>query len=184
VVTTEGGHIVQFFSTDNAGNNEEIQTNFFTIDKTAPEASIQWDSQAKDIVVMGVDAQTTVPVVIDSGNQITITDQAGNTTVLIFKQQNRNLALAVDLISISYNGQIAQSPKNALVFAWLFDRSNGLKFLSQSVVSKQKFVVTGLYDGKNTTFIGLDKTGIIYKKFIALKLLVVKTSKGDLEWGY
>src|SRR3989338_951721 len=40
---TQGEHIITFFATDNAGNNEQQQTLAFTIDKTVPEAVIEFD---------------------------------------------------------------------------------------------------------------------------------------------
>ncbi len=39
-VTNEGSHIISFFATDNAGNNEQEKTITFTIDKTGPNIDI------------------------------------------------------------------------------------------------------------------------------------------------
>ena len=66
-VTTEGSHTISFFSTDKAGNNEQPQTINFIIDKTAPEAVIQFNPTLKDIQFTGSDNISTTSKVTVAG---------------------------------------------------------------------------------------------------------------------
>jgi len=181
-VAAEGKHTITFFGTDNAGNNEQEKTIEFTIDKTAPEAKIEFDSNAKDLKFSGVDALQVS--VVDKDDTITLTDQAGNITEIKLLNKNRKVLRSVlGVKSIKYNG--AQAKVNGLAtFSWAVDRKGKLIVLSQSVLLKNGYTVLAIYDGKNTKMTGRDSKGLILKKFSGLKIIKVLTSKGNLSWEY
>ena len=185
-ISTEGLHTLSFFSTDNAGNNEDPQTVSFTIDKTAPESSIQFNPGLKDVQFSGSDnlSASSAITVLDQDDIITLADQAGNTTQIKLAAKNRRVTMAASLKSLSYNGQAQDISKNIFAFLWKFDNKNNLTFLSQNVAAKKTYNILALYDGKKTSLIGIDKTGIIAKSLPGLDLLKVTTNKGDFAWGY
>jgi hypothetical protein len=185
-VTSEGLHTISFFSTDRAGNNEQAQTISFTIDKTAPEAVIQFNPLLKDIQFTGSDNISTSSkvIVVDNINDILLTDQAGNTTDIKLKEKNRKVSMQSTIQSLSYNGAAQDVSKNILVFLWTYDKSGNLTKLSQNVAAKKTYVILAVYNGKKTSLVGLDKTGIILKSITGLDLLKITTNKGDLNWSY
>ena len=179
-VSAEGPHIIRFFSTDKAGNNEQEQTTTFTIDKTAPEAVIQFDPVAKDLKFTSEDNV----LVADKDDVITLTDQAGNTTEIDLKSKNRKILMSADIKAIKYNGVAVDVSKNTMAYLWLYDKNKNLKLLSQYIVSKKNYNILAMYDGKNTSLIGKDSTGKILKSISGLKIIKITTSKGDLTWSY
>ena len=86
--------------------------------------------------------------------------------------------------SLSYNGTLQDVSKNILAFLWTYDKSGNLTKLSQNVAAKKTYVILAVYNGKKTSLVGLDKTGIILKSITGLDLLKVATNKGDLAWSY
>jgi len=185
-VTTEGSHTISFFSTDKAGNNEQAQTINFVIDKTAPEAVIQFSPTLKDIQFTGTDniSTTSKVTVLDNANDILLTDQAGNITEIKLKEKNRKVSMGATIQSLSYNGTAQDTSKNILAFLWAYDKNNNLTLLSQNVAAKKTYLILALYNGKKTSLAGIDKTGIILKSITGLDLLKVSTNKGDLAWSY
>ena len=185
-ITSEGFHTISFFSTDQAGNNEQPQTITFTVDKTAPEAVIQFNPSLKDIQFSGTDniSTTSKVTVLDNLNNITLTDQAGNVTDIKLKEKDRKKSMQSTIQSLSYNGMAQDVSKNVLAFMWSYDKNNNLTKLTQSVAAKKTYVILAVYDGKKTTLAGIDKSGVILKSIIGLDLLKVFTNKGDLGWGY
>ncbi len=185
-VTSEGLHTISFFSTDKAGNNEQPQTTNFTIDKTAPEAVIQFNPSLKDIQFTGSDniSTTSKVTVLDNVNDILLTDQAGNNTEIKLKEKNRKISMQSTIQSLSYSGILQDISKNILAFVWAYDKNNNLTFLSQNVAAKKTYVILAVYNGKKTSLVGIDKTGVILKSITGLDLLKVSTNKGDLAWSY
>jgi pimeloyl-ACP methyl ester carboxylesterase len=185
-VADEGSHTISFFSTDKAGDNEQPQTINFTIDKTAPEAVIQFNPALKDIQFTGSDniSTTSKVTVLDNGNDITLTDQAGNITDVKLKEKDRKKSMQATIQSLSYNGAAQDVSKNVLAFLWTYDKSGNLTMLSQNVAAKKTYVILAVYNGKKTSLVGLDKTGVILKSITGLDLLKVITNRGDLTWNY
>ncbi len=182
-VASEGMHVVKFYATDRAGNSEALQEFTFTIDKTAPEAVLTFTVQAKDILATGYDALDSSPVVIDSGDRVYMADKAGNITVVGLSEKDRKKKLKAELVSLSYNGVLQDLAKNKFSYAWEFDKNAKLKKLEQQAKSKKDFNVTAGYNGSTTKVEGKDATGKIKQTYPALKLLQIKTNKGDLDWS-
>jgi hypothetical protein len=185
-VTAEGAHTISFFATDKAGNNEQAQTINFVIDKTSPEAVVQFSPSLKDIQFTGMDniSTTSKVTVLDSANDILLTDQAGNVTEIKLKEKNRKVSMGATIQSLSYNGATQDTSKNILAFLWGYDKNNNLTALSQNVAAKKSYVILAVYNGKKTSLVGLDKTGVILKSITGLDLLKMATNKGDLAWSY
>jgi pimeloyl-ACP methyl ester carboxylesterase len=186
LIADEGVHTLSFFSTDRAGNNEREQTLNLTIDKTAPEFSIQFNPNVKDLQFTGTDNLSPASSVNinDGDDKITLTDQAGNTTQIKLKDKERKRKLKAEVLSLLYNGQPAAINKTALKFDWEFDKNNNLKELEQQVKSRKDFNIEADYNGKKTVITRKDGSGRINKTFNGLVLLKIKTSRGDLSWGY
>ncbi|OGI78974.1 hypothetical protein A3F19_03055 [Candidatus Nomurabacteria bacterium RIFCSPHIGHO2_12_FULL_37_29] len=185
-INTEGHHILKFFSTDKAGNNETEQSLTFTIDKTAPEFVIQFNPSSKDLQFTGTDNLSNISniTILDQDDVITLTDQAGNITQIKLKDKERKHKLKAEIRSLSYNNQLVDITKNKLVFNWKFDKQENLKKLIQRVKSKKDFNIDAIYEDGNTIITGKDQNGKISKLLSGLTLLKISTEKGDLNWGY
>lgn len=181
-VSEEGSHTIEYFSTDKAGNNEYEQTINFVIDKTAPETVVEFDPNAKDLKLSGLDA--TQVVVADNDNVIILTDQAGNTTEIALKDKNRKKSMKAEIGSLKYNEVLVDISKNKLNFSWDYDKNGNLKKLEQHVRSKKNYDVSATYDGKETKITGKDFSGKIKEYFSGIKIIKIKTDKGDFKWSY
>lgn len=182
----EGNHTLTFFSTDRAGNNEPEQTINFTIDKTAPEASIQFNPSAEDLQFTGLDNLSTASAVtvLDNDDTVTLTDQAGNVTEIKLKDKDRKHQFKAEIKSLSYNNIAADLSKNQMRFEWHFDKQGNLQTLEQKVQSKKDFSIQAKYGHNQTVLSGKDQSGKINEELDGLVLLKVATNKGDLGWGY
>lgn len=185
-VVAEGFHSLEFFSFDRAGNNEEHQIITFTIDKTAPEAIIQFNPTLKDLQFIGMDNQSTSSLitVLDNDNTIILKDQAGNFTEIVLKDKYRKKALRAEIKDIKYNGQVVDISKNQILFFWQIDKKGKLILLSQFVRAKKDFNILALYGAKNTLLTGRDESGRINQRLSGLVLLKISTDKGNFKWGY
>ncbi|MCL5667064.1 MAG: hypothetical protein M1383_04820 [Patescibacteria group bacterium] len=184
VVGSEGKHKIEYYSVDKAGNREETKTLEFVIDKTAPEAVMQFNYDAKDLIVSGQDSLSLPVDAVDSGNSVTLSDQAGNVTIIKFKENDRKRALSAEIAAITYNGRPADISKNKLAFSWSLDKQGNLKLLSQDARSIKDFNVSAVYNGKQTIIKGRDETGKINIKFGYPVFLKVFTRQGSLGWQY
>jgi hypothetical protein len=183
---SEGKHTLEFYATDKAGNNETPQAITFTIDKTAPELVMQFDQNLKDLSFTAKDNLSLGDKIslTDQDNTVTAIDEAGNKTVLTLKDKNRKNLMKAEIKSLSYNGQSQDISRNKLNFAWAFDKKKNLELLSQNVQSKKNFNILAIFDGKKTSLVGRDSSGIIFKSLKGLVLLKISTNKGDLVWSY
>lgn len=181
-INTEGEHTIQFYSTDKAGNVEPMQNIHFTIDKTAPEATLRFNPQTKDLDVIPVDAVDSTPTVVQNGVLVTLSDKAGNTTVLTFEERDRRASLSAQLSGLSYNGVAQNISRDLFRFAWTLDRQRELQTLEQQVVSKNSFTIFAHYSGVGTTLVGRDSTGPFVRRLSGLRLLEVQTNKADFSW--
>jgi len=183
-ISSEGKHTLKFFSADKAGNNEQEQTIIFTIDKTPPEAIIEFDQNAKDLKFSGTDniSGSSSISVKDKDDTITLTDQAGNTTEIKLKERHRRILMRAGIKSIKYNGVSADISKNLMAYLWISTKR--LTMLSQHVQSKKGYNILAVFDGKNTKITGKDSSGKILKSFSGLKIIKIITKNGDFSWFY
>lgn len=68
VLSQEGIATIQYFSTDQMGNKEEVKIQTIKIDKTAPEAKISFNPEVQKLDIVGMDAfsQSVSVVMMDS----------------------------------------------------------------------------------------------------------------------
>jgi hypothetical protein len=150
-ITPEGIHVLQFRSIDRAQNVEETKQVTIRIDRTPPEAVIQYDPSKNDIVVTGRDALSGTPpgpvppssVVMIPWNDFgsdeaecrtyRIEDLAGNSLVLIMKVRRERDEMEIGILTLRYNhgkdappakNEDASLPKNTIEFEQL--RGRGL----------------------------------------------------------
>jgi triacylglycerol esterase/lipase EstA (alpha/beta hydrolase family) len=197
-VASEGVHLVKFFATDRAGNNEQENEISFVIDKIAPELQITFDPGINDIVFTATDTLPTLisgtstqisklkkgPKVTDSDSVVTATDSAGNVTILTLKDKDRRKNTKAEIKSLSYNGKLADITKTNLSFSWQLDKKQNLKELNQRVKSKKDFNIEASYENEKTKIQGRDGTGKINQTVTGLKILKILTDKGDFNWSF
>ena len=158
----------------------------YSADKTPPEAVIYFDPSTKDSKFYGADNLSPVSgiPIIDNGNNVFLTDEAGNTTELGFSQRDRRAAMSAEVISLKYNGVLQNIGSNLLSYSWSFDKSGNLAKLTQKVKSQKDYSITATYDGINTKITGTTAGGKVSETLPGLKILKVSTNKGDFGWSY
>lgn len=158
----------------------------YSTDKTSPEAVIHFDPNIKDLAFSGTDNMSDIfsISIADNGSATILTDEAGNTTELGFKERNRRTAMSAEIKSIKYNGTAVDISRNLLSYSWAFDNSGKLSKLSQKVKARNNYSITAIYDGVNTKITGTTLAGKISQSFPGLKIIKITTNKGDLAWAY
>ncbi len=185
-ISKEGSHDISFFATDNAGNSEQTQNINFTIDKTSPEAIIQFDQKKNKFLFSGIDniSGGGLLSVLEQSNLIKITDQAGNYISLYFSQKNSTNLMLTEKNPIKYNGLQNNSGAVQVKYTWSTDRSNNLTKIFQYAKSGVAFISLN-YNNRQTKVSGLDSSSVkISEKFNGLKPMVITTNKGTLNWNY
>lgn len=190
---TEGPHKLYFLSHDNVGNEEEIKSVEFSIDKTPPEAKIEVNQTSWDLNLSPVEASASMtkkPGKKLGENIYTITDQAGNTLTL----QTRGLdSKSVDVLSINslkYNNEPdILLPDNFINVNYIFyipRRRPEIKLINQNVLIKEdkSFIITANIL-KNKTLINIIENSARTKEELeGLRLLKLQTNQGKLEYSY
>ena len=84
---------------------EVVQIVDVIIDNTPPELTFSFDQTKKDLVFTATDniSDPDNITITDQNGVVTATDQAGNTTKLVFNEKNRKQSLRAQLKSISHN---------------------------------------------------------------------------------
>jgi len=149
-ITAQGIHTVLYRSHDRAGNVESTRTLTVKIDKTPPEAFLQFDPAAHDLVLFGRDALSGIgtgaiapqSVVPGKGQEETrtylLTDAAGNTLVVVVDVIRTGNQLNATFVSLSYNGAPAVQPvDNTLKFEWSGPKDAPLDKLNQRMDTGQ-----------------------------------------------
>ena len=123
-------------------------------------------------------------LIVDQDNVIAISDQAGNVTKITLEEKNRKVLMSADILSLSYNGIMADISNNKMSFLWLYDGLGSIKMFSQTIRSKNDYNITSHYDGSQTMFYGKDFSGEFEKTLTGLHIISVNTNKGGFEWNY
>lgn len=182
-ITSEGSHVLNYFSVDRAGNVESAKTIELTIDKNPPEIAIQFNPAIQDLEFTGTDNLSESISIQDQDDLVVLKDQAGNTSKLVLKEKDRKHKLKAEIKQLLYNGVEADISKNKLVFNWKY-QNNSLKSLVQHVKSKREFNIQAEYNGIKTEIKGKESTGAVNQNFNNLVLLKLKTLSGDFTWTY
>jgi pimeloyl-ACP methyl ester carboxylesterase len=86
-------------------------------DTTPPEARLFFSTSTQRLVIEGIDTSSTS--VLTTATTSTITDEAGNVTVLHFtKYKDSNKRTAVSIDSVSYNGIVTRVADTTLKYKW------------------------------------------------------------------
>lgn len=186
-ITKEGINTLRVKSTDKAGNEESLQEIMIMIDKTPPEVKIIFNLTNQDFQFMGKD-DSSKTIVKDSGEIITITDEAENITKLILSSKDRPRRENIKLKSIQYNNQkVIKLDENLIGIFYTLNRKNEITFLLQRAVIKGEERIYSLYNPLNDTteiLIKKPKSKIVTQKVAGKRLLYLETQKGELNTGY
>lgn len=191
-ISSIGSHTVSFYSGDKDGNVEDIQTQTFSIDKTAPEALIAYDLSKFDIVVSGIDQQSQTSVKTNStliATMYEVTDQAGNSIVL----QTDKILLAkqntLRINTIRYNtNSVVSLDKNLFFTLVATDAQNKVLQLDQYYSLKDdKKIFTNYSFLSNSTKISTKASGTngyTHESKPGIVLLQLQTENGKLKYSY
>ncbi len=183
LVEGEGKHTLEFFSTDKAGNNEEVQTVNFVIDKTAPEFTIQFNTVSKDFDYAATDNQDIPVSIVCNTTQCSSSDMAGNAS--IFKYEKKSLANSKNLLlkSINYNRKITNFDPN--LFNVIYSLNKGeMAEISQTILIKNQQVANIMYNRKLNQSIYTDwskGTKPVITKLEGLKYLQLQTNNSKIK---
>lgn len=137
-------------------------------DQTSPEAKIYFNTQTNSIAVEGIDENpTAVAYSIISAfkkNQkqkdktivATITDQAGNATVLTYVEKfpNRERRAVIELKSVSYNGVAVDLNNTTLKYKWNNNKKDGAyKMFASHIRATSKILESHYRPKKDITII-------------------------------
>ncbi|MFA6338591.1 MAG: hypothetical protein WCW87_00825 [Candidatus Paceibacterota bacterium] len=185
-ITTEGDHILKYYSVDVANNQEATSTITIKIDKTAPEAKILVDTITKDLKIEGADISGIESVNKDINNNYIITDNAGHTTKLIFSKNYFGKILTyAKLTGVQYdNSSIINLPSSYFVYVWQLIL-NPATLLSQTIYVNNTYWLQATYDKKNnkTIVVTIQKGKVVKKQeFSSLRVIKLTTNNGVI--GY
>lgn len=132
-LSQEGMSTILYASVDNQGNTEEDQTLSVKIDKTTPEAKIQFDPLTQKLDIVGIDKQSIVTV-LSSENITTLTDEAGHSLRLTFvnvKDKQRRIVKTLEFLS--YDG--VTTPLSATIkYKWVYnEKKNTYQMLASYI---------------------------------------------------
>ncbi len=184
--TTEGHHKIEFYSEDKDGNVEDVKSIEFDVDKTAPEAKIQFNIQKQELEVLGTDNSGQVDIkskdLAKNLEQTTITDKAGNKLVIEDREKESGPRVKFNIFSLSYNGTTYQQDKNRLVVKYKENKKDDIKEFEQRFEIKDTARIVLSFDQKkNQTTITQDKQKT---EGDGIKILQLITEKGTLKYSY
>ncbi|HEV2902727.1 MAG TPA: hypothetical protein VGW30_05645, partial [Gaiellaceae bacterium] len=149
VITTDGITTLSYFATDNAGNTSDVGTTTVKLDKTAPEAYLQFDPAKEDVAVYGRDSgsgTSTGPLTpssvqrVPTGNRnhrveirtYDLVDAAGNTLQLVHSTGLMKNDAVAGIQTLQYNGgAVTRPPYNVMFFDWKAKKNGTLDELEQ-----------------------------------------------------
>ncbi|MBP9686641.1 MAG: hypothetical protein KBD66_02470 [Candidatus Doudnabacteria bacterium] len=181
-VTAEGKHALALYSVDKNANRELTQQKEFWIDTTPPELGMIFDPTARDLSFSCIDVAGSVCEIKERDESVTLTDQAGNTTKVRFKQADRKKVLRAEVESVSYNGKKQSLAGNKFLFFWQLDRNNKITRLYQFASGRNAYYVLADYNGTHTTVTSVSREGVLRRGYPGLKLVRVATVAGTIVW--
>lgn len=199
LVSEQGEHYIQYYSTDIAGNIEETKVIKFTIQKNIddipPEIAVHFDMSTKKFIYSAMDSSGSAALSQTSFDQnhedLVASDEANNKlSASIEKNQYKILSFKSNTLaikSLQYNLQPGISlQSNSLAVLYSFDKQGKLNLLTQTFLSKIYGGVVLSYDFKNNTTGIIDTQGgkMFTKKLNGMKILQLFTNSGRLEYRY
>jgi len=191
--TEEGTYTTYTHSIDKGGNVETPHSLTFTIDKTPPEAKIQFNPDTLDTEIIGLDNNESTEVFLEDTNRktqkLTIKDKAGNTLTIIGKDKEKGKNTNITIATLSYNnGPPTEFDRNRLFIEFNLDKKeDDLKTLIQSWFVKGDIKIRIVYKKKtnqSTIFIKEQRQERQKETKEGLILLQIRTNQGKLEYSY
>lgn len=184
IITQEGKIAILYRSVDRAGNREEIKQYDIKIKTTLPEAKIVFDPVSKDIAV--TPATDDVAKIVDKGQYMLFSDEAGNSTELFLNKKLRTQSLRVEISKMLYNGsELVSTVGNRLEVQWSQNSKGKILSLAQTLIAENREIMTASYSATTnlTTVSGeaVDKGGIA-NQYVGLFLINVLTRNGQVEY--
>lgn len=187
--SSEGHHILKYYSADIDENIEKPHSLSFYIDKTPPEAQIAFDLTTDSIAITSTDTIT-----IESGdqkkdNQFIARDQAGNILSLFTKFTAHSTEHVLQLESLQYNNAaIVDLSNHRLKVNQKRDNKNHRIYeLTQVWTDKEELKLKLQYDELSdqtkilTTESGKEK---IKMTVPGMKILQLQTQQGTINYKY
>ena len=185
---------IKFRSIDKAGNEENPKEIEIKIDRTAPEAKIMVDEDAKDLIVLGVDAN---PTTVERSENIgtkrkddfvyKITDEAGNVLKLNVLETDKPTRDKFRITSLQYNNKPIQTPAMNQFSADFQLKNNQINFKNQVLNLVGEINIIIQYDpkkDKSTIIVTKPKKKVVKEVRSGVVLLQLKTNKGKLKASY
>jgi hypothetical protein len=164
-----------------------VKTIEVKIDKTAPEVKIIFNLNTQDFDFIGMD-QLSKTTKADSGQIVTITDEAGNNTKLTLSSKDRPRRENVSLKSIQYNNQKTIKLDNNLIgIFYTLNKSKQINFLLQRAVIQGEERLYSFYNpftDFTDIIIKKPKTKTIRETIKRKLLLYLVTKNGELSTDF
>jgi len=207
LVTTEGVHEVSGVATDRAGNATTM-TAVVKLDKTPPEAFLQFDPVHRDVALFGTDSLSgtgpdpIAPAGVTPGAKTAgwspssrsavtrihvVEDGAGNSLVIRVAVRRSGSTVDAAIRTLAYNGGVAIAPKNATSFSWdarnLHQYMEGNEKRTPAGKSVRPYRVFGQFKHKRGTTVLRFQVPLPKRTYriAGLALLKLVTSNGRLK---
>ncbi len=182
-ISEEGAYTIAFYAVDKTGNNEEIKTLAFTIDKTPPEINVVYDMTTRDFVYTASDNLTANPQINCSINQCSATDEANNITVLSFARPRTSGSYSLVLKNVKYNISETVFPENIFTLVHAENKGQLKHFRQAGLIKKQQILAANYNPNANKTTIVDNQKGQLPKVYAqeGIKFLQVSTNKGTIK---
>lgn len=186
-LTEEGTHKVYYYSEDTEGNVEETKEIELHIDKTLPEARVQFNPGSFGLEVIPVYSEDFVVEEQGARNRVVfeVYDKSGNTLKISGIGRNAGRAQNLILSSLRYNENnvIELNPNN---FHTSYRTSDGSIYdLNQMWVEKSRQFLVYYNGNKNISKIFIREEGEkTWKEEEGMKILYLTTNNGNLELNY
>lgn len=186
-IAQEGTTHVQYYSVDNAGNNEIPNIQEIKIDKTAPEISISYNISIKNFSFISIDSVDPNPAINCTLTTCIATDSVGNTSKLVFENVREDTERELRFRSISYQNQaqVPFSKDTEFEVEYIQSSSGTVKDFDFELDIGGKEYVNSDYDReKNRTVVyTLNPNGTVTKQVITgIKKVKLQTTQGNLTY--
>lgn len=182
----EGKFLIEYYSIDRAGNNENIHTLSLNIDKIPPEIRSEFNPTTKDFSFSAQDSLDPSPSIGCNTNTCTAQDQAGNTTILKYQKITALSLKNLKLLSISYNGTATTLSKNLFTVAFVTINNQISSFAQTFLDEKNRALLSLIYiKPKNQTVVitWLPPAKPVTQTVAGVKYLQLSTNNGSLKAG-
>ncbi|MDQ3098293.1 MAG: alpha/beta hydrolase [bacterium] len=185
-INQEGIHTLKIWSTDLAGNSETPKEVTIKIDKTAPEALVQFNTESTSIEIVGVDNLSATSTINSNQEEAIITDEAGNTTKIKYIPKDKKEKDTTELKSVTYNNgseQVLNQNTFQVTFE-LIKKTSLLQNLEQKIILAGEEKVKARYTAINditTLEIKSDKERKEKYEKSGLFLIKLITNKGIVQ---